>query len=204
MAVEKITRIEGRALPIRGHNIDTDRIIPARFLRSVSFEGLEAHLFEDDLAQAGDAHPLANDAYRGASILFVNANFGCGSSREHAPQAIRRRGIRAVVGESFSEIFFGNSVALGMPCPTVSPEAAGELLLMAENAPETAFTIDLTSMTISGAGRRWPLAMPSAAREGFLDGSWDATGQLLDRFDEVRAVAARLPYVSGWPGTTRN
>ena len=204
MAIEKITRIDGRALPIRGHNIDTDRIIPARFLRSVSFEGLEAHLFEDDLAQAGDAHPLANAAYRGATILLVNANFGCGSSREHAPQAIRRRGIRAVVGESFSEIFFGNSVALGMPCPTVSPEAAGELLAMAESAPETVLTVDLTSMIISGGGRSWPLAMPSAAREGFLDGSWDATGQLLDRFEEVRAVAARLPYVSGWPDTALN
>ena len=198
MAIEKITRIHGRALPIRGHNIDTDRIIPARFLRSVSFEGLEQHLFEDDLAQAGEAHPLANDAYSGATILFVNANFGCGSSREHAPQAIRRRGIRAVVGESFSEIFFGNAVALGMPCTTVSSETAGELLALAETAPETAFTVDLAAMTIGGAGRSWPLSMPSAAREGFLDGSWDATGQLLDRFEEVRAVAARLPYVSGW------
>lgn len=198
MAVEKITRIDGRALPIRGHNIDTDRIIPARFLRSVSFEGLEAHLFEDDLEQAGAAHPLAKEAYRGATILLVNANFGCGSSREHAPQAIRRRGIRAVVGESFSEIFFGNSVALGMPCPTVSPDAAGELLALAEAAPATAFVVDLGAMTISAAGRTRPLSMPSAAREAFLDGSWDATGQLLDRFDEVRAVASRLPYVSGW------
>ena len=198
MAVEKITRIDGRALPIRGHNIDTDRIIPARFLRSVSFEGLEAHLFEDDLEQAGAAHPLANQAYRGATILLVNANFGCGSSREHAPQAIRRRGIRAVVGESFSEIFFGNSVALGMPCPTVSPDAAGALLALAEAEPATAFTMDLVAMTISADGRTWPLAMPAAAREAFLDGSWDATGQLLDRFEEVRAVASRLPYVSGW------
>ncbi len=198
MAIERITRIEGRALPIRGHNIDTDRIIPARFLRSVSFEGLEKHLFEDDLAQAGGAHPLANEAYRGATILLVNANFGCGSSREHAPQAIRRRGIRSVVGESFSEIFFGNSVALGMPCPTVSAETAAELQKLTEGAPETAFAIDLERMTISGGGKEWTLSMPTAAREAFLDGSWDATGQLLDRFEEVRAVAARLPYVNGF------
>jgi 3-isopropylmalate/(R)-2-methylmalate dehydratase small subunit len=198
MAIERITRIDGRALPIRGHNIDTDRIIPARFLRSVSFEGLEQHLFEDDLAQAGDAHPLANPAYQGATILVVNANFGCGSSREHAPQAIRRRGIRAVVGESFSEIFFGNSVALGMPCPAVSAETAAELQKLAEDAPATAFTIDLATMTVSGAGRTWALSLPAPAREAFLDGSWDATGQLLDRFEEVRGVAARLPYVNGF------
>jgi 3-isopropylmalate/(R)-2-methylmalate dehydratase small subunit len=198
MAIERITRIDGRALPIRGHNIDTDRIIPARFLRSVSFEGLEQHLFEDDLAQAGDAHPLANPAYQGATILVVNANFGCGSSREHAPQAIRRRGIRAVVGESFSEIFFGNSVALGMPCPAVSAETAAELQKLAEDATATAFTIDLATMTVSGAGRTWALSLPAPAREAFLDGSWDATGQLLDRFEEVRGVAARLPYVNGF------
>ena len=198
MAIETITRIEGRALPVRGHNIDTDRIIPARFLRSVSFEGLEHHLFEDDLAQAGEAHPLANPAFTGATMMFVNANFGCGSSREHAPQAIRRRGIRAVIGESFSEIFFGNSLALGMPCPTVSADAAGQLLELAGSAPQTGFVLDLAAMTISGAGRAWPVSMPAAAREALLDGSWDATGQLLDRFEEVRAVAASLPYVSGW------
>ena len=198
MAIEPVIRVEGRGLPIRGHNIDTDRIIPARFLRSVSFEGLEQHLFEDDLAQAGAAHPLANPAFAGASILFVNANFGCGSSREHAPQAIRRRGIRAVVGESFSEIFFGNSVALGMPCPTVTPDAALQLLALTESSPATSFVLDLHAMTINGGELTLPVTLPAAAREAFLDGSWDATAQLLDRFEEVKAVAASLPYVSGW------
>jgi 3-isopropylmalate/(R)-2-methylmalate dehydratase small subunit len=197
MAIETITRVEGRGLPIRGHNIDTDRIIPARFLRSVSFEGLEGHLFEDDLAQAGAEHPLAKTAFAGASLMFVNANFGCGSSREHAPQAIRRRGVRAVVGESFSEIFFGNSVALGMPCPTVSAAGAAQLLALTESAPATTFVLDLHGMTISGGGLSLPVSLPSAAREAFLDGSWDATGTLLDRFEDVKAVAARLPYVSG-------
>jgi len=198
MAVEKITRLAGTALPIRGHNIDTDRIIPARFLRSVSFEGLEHHLFEDDRRQAGDSHPLSNAAYEGAALLFVNANFGCGSSREHAPQAIRRRGIRAVVGESFSEIFFGNAMVLGMPCPTATPDAIAQLQSLAEREPRSVFTLDLEAMTVSSGALTIPLQLPPAARDGFLDGSWDATGLLLDRFEEVRTVARRLPYISGW------
>ena len=198
MAVERIVRIAGSALPVRGDNIDTDRIIPARFLRSVSFEGLEQHLFEDDRAQAGEAHPLSNPAYHGATLLFVNANFGCGSSREHAPQAIRRRGIRAVVGESFSEIFFGNSVALGMPCVSVSSADASTLQDLAEGEPSTVFSLDLEAMTVSGGGLTRPVHLPAAAREGFLDGSWDATGLLLEHYDQVRAVAGRLPYIAGW------
>jgi 3-isopropylmalate/(R)-2-methylmalate dehydratase small subunit len=198
MSVEKITAIAGTALPLRGDNIDTDRIIPARFLRSVSFEGLEHHLFEDDRAQAGPGHPVSNPAYRTATLLFVNANFGCGSSREHAPQAIRRRGIRAIVGESFSEIFFGNSVALGMPCVTVDTEEAARLQSAAEANPATTFTVDLEAMTMQCGDLRIPVRMPAAAREGFLDGSWDATGLLLERYEEVRAVANGLPYVNGW------
>ena len=198
MASETLPRITGPALPVRGHNIDTDRIIPARFLRSVSFEGLEQHLFEDDRAQAGAAHPLSRPAFAGATLMLVNANFGCGSSREHAPQAIRRRGIRAVIGESFSEIFFGNAVALGMPCPTVAPQDASALQTLAEERPDTVFVLDLQEMRISGGGFSAAVSLPAAARDAFLDGSWDATGRLLDDYDEVRAVAARLPYVSGW------
>ena len=198
MAIERITTVSGTALPVRGNNIDTDRIIPARFLRSVSFEGLEAHLFEDDRAQAGDSHPLSNPSFEGASLLLVNANFGCGSSREHAPQAIRRRGIRAVVGESFSEIFFGNSVALGMPCAAVSADGALQLQAAAEEDPQRIFTLDIERMTVSSGALTLPVQLPAAAREGFLDGSWDATGLLLDRYEEVRAVAQSLPYISGW------
>jgi 3-isopropylmalate/(R)-2-methylmalate dehydratase small subunit len=197
MATERIVTIKGAAVPIRGNNVDTDRILPARFLKSISFEGLERHLFEDDRVQAGGSHPLSNLAYQGAALMFVNANFGCGSSREHAPQAIRRRGIGAVVGESFAEIFFGNSVALGMPCPTVDPAAASQLQTLAEREPRTAFTLDLASMTIRGGSVEFPVALPPGARERFMDGSWDATGLLLERYDEVRAVAARLPYLSG-------
>ncbi len=201
MAIEKISRVRGAALPLRGDNIDTDRIIPARFLRSVSFEGLEQHLFEDDAQQAaaaGNTHALADARFHKASVLVVNKNFGCGSSREHAPQAIRRRGFRAVVGESFSEIFFGNSVALGMPCVTASPEHVAELQASAERDPATEVCIDLEGQTISFGGITRPVSLPPAARESFLAGTWDATALLLDRFEEVERTARALPYISGY------
>ena len=196
MAVERIREIRGAGLPVRGDDIDTDRIIPARFLKSVSFEGLEDHLFEDDRQQL-DTHPASNPAYRSATVMLVNANFGCGSSREHAPQAIRRRGIRAVVGQSFSAIFFGNAVVLGMPCPTASAETMAALQEVVEQDPSTEIVVDLSAMRVTAAGRSYELSLPATAREALLDGSWDATGLLLERFDEVRAVAARLPYVTG-------
>jgi 3-isopropylmalate/(R)-2-methylmalate dehydratase small subunit len=195
MAVERIRDIQGPALPVRGDDIDTDRIIPARFLKSVSFEGLQDHLFEDDRQQM-EAHPVSNPAYAGATVMLVNANFGCGSSREHAPQAIRRRGIRAVVGQSFSEIFFGNSVALGMPCPTATPESLQAMMALAERDPATVFAVDLEAMRVTAAGQSFEISLPASAREAFLDGSWDATGLLVDDYQAVRDVAARLPYVT--------
>ena len=201
MAIERITRITGRGLPLRGNDIDTDRIIPARFLKSISFEGLETHLFEDDIAQAREqqaGHALVEPAYERAAILVVNRNFGCGSSREHAPQAIRRRGFRAVVGESFSEIFFGNSVALGMPCVTGAAADVAHLQSTIEQTPEIDITIDIEAGQLQCGDWRMPISMPAAARESFVDGSWDATGLLLDRFEEVEATRQRLPYVNGW------
>ena len=199
MAIEKIRQVRGTALPLPGDNIDTDRIIPARYLKSVSFEGLERHLFIDDraqvAAQGGAPHPFADSRYDRAAILVVNANFGCGSSREHAPQAIRRRGIEAVVGESFSEIFFGNSVALGLPCVTAAPEAIDTLIQMVQDDPAVQVEVDLSALRVTAGSHSFPVNMPAAARDGFLDGSWDATGLLLDRYEEVEAVAARLPYV---------
>ena len=194
MAIERITRLEGTALPLRGDNIDTDRIIPARFLRSITFQGLEQHLFEDDRAEDG-THPAGRPAYASASLMFVEANFGCGSSREHAPQAIRRRGIQAVLGVSFSEIFFGNSVALGMPCVSVGRDDARRLIELAEQNPAATFVLDLAAMNVSGSGITIPVTMPAAARESFVDGTWDATGLLLHDFHEVENVAARLPYL---------
>ncbi len=200
--IERISEITGTAIPIRGDNIDTDRIIPARFLRSVTFEGLEQHLFEDDRratdARAPGTHPVSNPSYRDASILVANANFGCGSSREHAPQAIRRRGIRAVVAESFSEIFFGNSVALGMPCVTVDQAGAELLMTVVERDPSIRLTVDLEHSCVTLADRTIPIALPAAARESFLDGTWDATGLLLDRYEDVDRVASRLPYMHGF------
>ena len=202
MAIEKIREIRGTALPLRGNSIDTDRIIPARFLRSVSFEGLQDHLFEDDRiqadAQAPGTHPVSNPAYAGSAILLVNANFGCGSSREHAPQAINRWGIKAVVGESFSEIFFGNSVALGLPCLSASHADMERLMALVEGAPATVLSLDIAAERISADGVAAVVTLPPAARESFLEGTWDATGMLLDRFEEVEAVAARLPYVTGF------
>jgi len=200
LAVERIREIRGAGLPLRGDDIDTDRIIPARFLKSITFEGLQDHLFEDDSAQLAAAnaptHPAGNPAYNGARVMLVQANFGCGSSREHAPQAIYRRGIRAVVGQSFSEIFFGNSVALGMPCPTASRETTEALIALVEQEPSTELVVDLPSMKISAAGRSFDISLPASARDAFLDGGWDATGLLLENYDDVRAVAARLPYVT--------
>ncbi len=202
MALERVQRISGTGLPIRGENIDTDRIIPARFLKSVSFDGLETHLFEDDRREADgrkpNSHPASNPAFSAATVMLVNRNFGCGSSREHAPQAIRRRGIRAIVGESFSEIFFGNSVALGMPCVSAAPETLQALMTAVENEPSTELVVDLDVMTVHSNGATYLIALPAPARDAFLSGTWDATALLLADFKQVRAVADRLPYVSGW------
>jgi 3-isopropylmalate/(R)-2-methylmalate dehydratase small subunit len=198
LAIEKIERVSGTAIPLRGDNVDTDRIIPARFLKSITFEGLQHHLFEDDRQQLeaeGQRHPTADPKYDGASVLLVNANFGCGSSREHAPQAIRRRGIRVVVGQSFSEIFFGNSVALGLPCVAADQATLETLMSLVEKDPSLSVEVDLEKMTVSAGGRTFPVTLPPGAQESFLEGSWDATGLLLDRFEEVEATAARLPYM---------
>jgi len=197
MSAERIARVAGRGLPLRGDDIDTDRIIPARFLRAVTFEGLETHLFEDDRAQRPD-HPFSNPVYRGAAILIVNANFGCGSSREHAPQAMQRWGIRAVVGQSFSEIFFGNAVTIGLPCVTAAPDAIDALMALAEADPSAGLVVSLELLQMEASGRHWPIGLPAAAREALVSGTWDGTGLLLDRYDEVERVARRLPYIGGF------
>jgi len=191
-----IVGVTGRALPMRGDNIDTDRIIPARFLKAVTFEGLETHLFEDDRSAPG--HPFANAAYAGATVLLVNANFGCGSSREHAPQAIHRWGIRAIVGQSFSEIFFGNAVALGLPCVTAAPETMTVLMDAVEDDPAITIDVDLAQLAVTVGALRFPVSLPPAVQESFVTGQWDATGLLLERYEEVEAVGRRLPYVRGF------
>lgn len=194
-----ITRIEGRGLPLAGANIDTDRIIPARFLRTVSFDGLEVHAFADDraeLAARGETHPFDDARFEGAAILVVNDNFGCGSSREHAPQALYRRGIRALVGESFSEIFFGNSVMLGMPCVTAAAGDIHELQAAIAASPQTSVVLDLPEGRLTAGGLTAAIHLPPNAREALVTGAWDATALLLERYEEVDAVASALPYVT--------
>jgi 3-isopropylmalate/(R)-2-methylmalate dehydratase small subunit len=204
MQPQHITHIEGTALPMRGDDIDTDRIMPARFLRSVTFEGLEQHLFEDERTgsvggdRVASRHPFDNPLYRGASILLVSRNFGCGSSREHAPQGLYRWGIRAVVGESFSEIFFGNSLMIGLPCVTAAADEVRELMERVEERPDAKLRLDLHAGTCELEGFTCAITLPAHAREALVTGAWDTTGLLLGRYDEVDAVAAKLPYVSGF------
>lgn len=192
-----ISHLEGRAIPLRGDDIDTDRIMPARFLVSVSFEGLERHLFEDDRA-ANPNHPFNDPQYSGASILVVNGNFGCGSSREHAPQGLARAGIRALIGESFSEIFQGNAAMLGVPCFTATHADVDRLQAAVEQIPAVTVEADVASGVVSAGPLLLQAALPPALRDGFLSGQWNPTAMLLDRFDEVRAVAAQLPYIRGF------
>ena len=201
MTLPAIRRVSGTALPLGGDDIDTDRIIPARFLVSITFEGLGAHAFEDDrkaVKAKGQTHPFDDARFWGARILLVNRNFGCGSSREHAPQALYRGGIRAVVGESFSEIFFGNAVAIGLPCVTAPHEAVAELQSLVEGAPKSTLSVDLEARTLIAEGKTLHVSIPENAREAFLSGNWDGTSMLLERWGEVEAVAKRLPYVTGF------
>jgi 3-isopropylmalate/(R)-2-methylmalate dehydratase small subunit len=191
-----ITGTSGRGLPLRGNDIDTDRIIPARYLRSITFEGMEQHLFEDDRKTV--SHPLDDPRFAGASILVVNSNFGCGSSREHAPQAIRRWGIAAIVGESFAEIFFGNSMMIGMPCVTASSRDVISLQDVIEAEPGIEVRIDLVAGTCEAGPFRCRVSLPENVREAFATGAWDTTGLLLDRYEEVNAKASQLPYVAGF------
>jgi 3-isopropylmalate/(R)-2-methylmalate dehydratase small subunit len=193
--------IKGQGIVLHGNDIDTDRIIPARYLRTVTFEGLGDHAFEDDreqLKQQGRVHPFDDAKFRDATVLLVNKNFGCGSSREHAPQAIARwqKGIRAIVGESFAEIFFGNCVSLGLPC-VVADAASVEALQKAVTAdPTVAVTVDLKDKVVSVGALRVPVRIPEGVRQQFLDGRWDTTGELLANRDAIVALAKKLPYLS--------
>ena len=195
---EKVTSVVGRGIPLRGNDIDTDRIMPARFLKGISFEGLERHLFEDDRKTNREQHPFGDMRYNDASVLVVNGNFGCGSSREHAPQGLVRRGIRAIIGESFSEIFLGNSAVLGLPCFTADHESIEKLQSLLETSPDVSIEADVATGRVTAGALTIGAALPAALRDSFLSGQWDPTAMLLDHYDEVRDVAKRLPYVTGF------
>ena len=196
--MSKILSISGRGIPLRGNDIDTDRIMPARYLKVVSFEGLEQHVFEDDRKTNRGPHPFGDMRYQDASVLVVNSNFGCGSSREHAPQGLARFGIKAIVGESFSEIFLGNCSVLGVPCFTADHETIDKLQSLIEKSPDTIVDANVETGVITAGPLKVQASMPAAVRDAFVQGKWDPTMMLLEKFDEVRAVASHLPYVAGF------
>ena len=201
MGAEKIQIVEGRALLLRGDDVDTDRIMPARFLKSITFEGLETHVFEDDRLEAkrsGRVHPFDEPKYRGASILVANRNFGTGSSREHAPQGLRRWGVQAIVAESFAEIFFGNSLMIGLACVTASASDVEKLMLLVERDPTAVLKVDLRAGVCQAPGLTVPVSIPDHVRDTLMTGAWDTTSLLLDNYEQVNAVAAKLPYLSGF------
>lgn len=201
MPAGRIAQVTGKALVLPGDDVDTDRIMPARFLRALTFEGLGDHVFEDDrkdCAARGALHPFDDPRTQDAAILVVNRNFGCGSSREHAPQGLLRRGIRAFVGESFAEIFAGNAGALGIPCLVADARGIAALMEVVARRPDQLVIVDLGPMTVRAGEVRVPVNLPPAAREAFLDGTWDATGLLLEQFADVQAFAAGLPYLRGF------
>ena len=198
MALEKISKVSGRAVYVAGNDIVTDRIIPARFMKCVTFDGLGQHLFHDVRFNEDGSkkdHALNDARFAGAQILLSNSNFGCGSSREHAPQAIAKSGFRAVIAESFAEIFFGNSTTLGMPCAAVSHDDMGALAAAIEKDPSLVVSIDLASQKVTAGALSVPFAIKPGARDALMAGVWDPIGQLLDGQKAVANLAAKLPYL---------
>ena len=195
-----VERIAGRACVLRGDDIDTDRIIPARFLRCVTFDGIGEHAFEDDREQAKGDHPLDDPRFGGASILVVGRNFGCGSSREHAPQALMRFGFRAFVGASFAEIFAGNCTALGLPCVTLEEADLEALMESVSLDPAQEVVIDLSARTVRSRAGLAKAGLGDGVRKALLEGSWNATAVLIDAGAAIERCAERLPYVGGFPG----
>jgi 3-isopropylmalate/(R)-2-methylmalate dehydratase small subunit len=193
----KRRQVTGRGIPVPGNDIDTDRIIPARFLKAVTFEGMGEHAFEDARKQNPE-HPFNSPAYQGASVLVVGQNFGCGSSREHAPQALMRWGIRAIVGGSFGEIFFGNCVMLGIPC-LVATQADLEWLQKAvSRSPQEPIVVDVENQQVRFGDRTITATVPDGPRNQLVSGTWDSTAVLLEAGAAIEATAKKLPYVTGF------
>ena len=201
--IVKIIQVSGTAVPIRGNDIDTDRIIPARYLKEVTFARMgEYPFFDERFDAAGDlkAHPLNDPKYKGASILFVNKNFGCGSSREHAPQALYRYGIQAIVGESFAAIFAGNCTMMGVPTVAVSHEQVEQMMKTVEQDPQTQFTVDIDKKTVTFGEQRVSIELPETYRSALISGSWDSTTLLRSNLAQIKKTASRLPYMNGFAG----
>lgn len=193
-----IQQVHGTAIALTGEDIDTDRIIPARFLKCVSFEALGDQVFADDRLELAGGHPFDQLHFQGASILVVNGNFGCGSSREHAPQALMRWGIRAVIGVSFAEIFFGNCLALGIPCATAPAELVVAIQQAVLRNPQQTWSLDLASLQLLSGSDCWVVSMESGPRDMLRSGGWDGTSQLMARDQELSALCQRLPYLNGF------
>ena len=190
----RIASIEGGACVLRGDDVDTDRIIPARFMKVVTFDDMGRHAFEDARKAAKGKHPLDDPRYSGAKILIVGNNFGCGSSREHAPQALMRFGFKAFVGGSFAEIFAGNCTSLGLPCVTLPADALAKLMDSVELDPQQRLKIDLVARTISSRAGVLPAGIPDGVRMQLTEGTWDATRVLLDAGEAIERTAASIPY----------
>ena len=193
-----VQNVSGTALIIQGEDIDTDRIIPARFLKCVSFDALGDQVFADDRLELAGEHPFDQGRFEGASILIVNGNFGCGSSREHAPQALMRWGIRAVVGVSFAEIFFGNCLALGIPCASASPDQILAIQALVNDDAARHWTLDLEEMALASDQDRWDVTLDAGPRDMLRSGRWDAPSQLLDNSSKVEGLINRLPYLNNF------
>jgi 3-isopropylmalate/(R)-2-methylmalate dehydratase small subunit len=196
----RIRQLQGRPIPLRGNDVDTDRIIPARFMKAVTFDGLGQYVFVDvrfDAEGRSQGHVMDDPRFqaKGPRIALVNKNFGCGSSREHAPQALLRWGIKALVGESFADIFFGNCLTLGMPCVTACEADVLALMAAVEEDPAHDLSVDVDALTVTYRGTTYPVSLPASARSQLLEGTWDATRILLQAEEQVRQTAARLPYL---------
>lgn len=199
MSLEKITSVTGRAVVVPGNDIDTDRIIPARFMKCVTFDGLGEYLFFDVRKNADGTdrpHPLNDPRFKNAAILLSGANFGCGSSREHAPQALQKHGFRAIVAESYAEIFFGNCTTLGLPCVSASRADIQRIAAALEQNPALEVVVDVDRTEIRFGGQTARVAMRESAREALVNGRWDAIGDLLEGVAEVKRLASRLPYMA--------
>ena len=194
--VSEVKQISSQAVPLLGNDIDTDRIIPARYLKAITFDDLREGVFVDDRKALNGEHPFDQIQYQGANILIVNRNFGCGSSREHAPQALAKWGIKALIGESFAEIFFGNCVAMGIPCVTAEAEVVKQLQELVIANPQEVVTISLEKLQVEIGDLTASVVMSEGTRSAFIAGTWDACGQLVANAQQVKATAAKLPYIA--------